>query len=291
MESSDNQGNWIVFAVTAALSFYTHIFAVFALAAHTLSIAFPKPYRVGTRTIVVVAILFEHLIAPMALFVLLNHAGSQISWLPRPSLAEIWKFLLLLTGRGGILLLVIYLMRCGLPFLRPAGIRQWNKEKWAVRLLLLWLVLPPVLTLAATPIKPLFYARYMVMCVPALVLLAALGLTHLYKVPAARRWAGAAAFVLAIMLSGWGTYRYFINLARESTDWRSAVNYILEHQQPGDGVVFYRSHALCYRYYARRSAREHRVAAAPDVLYPSDPGHRWTRTCVACPARRTRQSQ
>ena len=269
MESGEGQGYWIAFAVTAALTFYAHIFAVFVLAAFAVSIASPKPFQVGTRTIVLVAILFEHLAAPMALFVLVHHAGSQIAWLPRPSRGEVWEFLLLLTGQGGIALLVIYLLLVGMAFVRPDEAGEWDKEKWAVRLLFLWLVLPPLLTLAATPIKPLFYARYMVMCVPAIVLLAALGLTRLYKRAAARRWAGVAAVVLAMTLSGWGTYRYFVNLPKESTDWRAAVSYILQHQQPGDGVVIYRAHALCYRYYADQSEREHKVAAAPDVLYPS----------------------
>jgi hypothetical protein len=83
------------------------------------------------------------------------------------------------------------------------------------------------------------------------------------------------------MLSGWGTYRYFANLAEESTDWRSAVKYILQNQQPGDGVVVYRAHALCYGYYVHRSEREHEFAAAPDVLYPPDPGRPLSRAEIA----------
>jgi len=268
MESGPNRGYWIAFTVTAALTFYAHIFAVFVLAAYALSIAFPKPYHVATRTTVIVAILFEHLVAPMVLFVLVHHSGSQIAWLPHPSVAGVWEFLLLVTGQGGIWLLVIYLFLCGMAFLRPVEMIHRDQEKWAVRLLILWLFLPPVVTLAATPIKPLFYPRYMVMCVPALVLLAARGLTNLYN----GSRAGASVLALALMLSGWGTYRYFANLAEESTDWRSAVKYILQNQQPGDGVVVYRAHALCYGYYVHRSEREHKFAAAPDVLYPPDPG-------------------
>ncbi|MGC2186665.1 MAG: glycosyltransferase family 39 protein, partial [Terriglobales bacterium] len=228
MESGSSIGRWIAFTVTAALTFYAHIFAVFVLAAYAVSIAFPRPYRVATRTMVIVAILFEHLVAPMVLFVLFHHSGSQISWLGRPTLAEIWAFLLLLTGQGGIWLLVIYLFLCGLVLILPAGLIHRDREKWAVRLLLMWLVLPPMVTLVATPIKPLFNARYMVMCVPALVLLAARGLTSLYHGSQARHWAGASVLALAVMLSGWGTHRYFANLAEESTDWRSAAKYILQ---------------------------------------------------------------
>jgi hypothetical protein len=218
-------------------------------------------------------ILFEHLAAPMALFVAVHHSGSQLAWLPRPALTGVWEFLLLLTSQGGILLVVVYLALCGFALTPTIGVgrSEPGKEKWAVRLLLWWLVLPPLLTLAATPIKPLFYARYMVMCVPALVLLAARGLVRLYDAPTAKRWAGTACFILVITLSGWGTYQYFVNFPAESTDWRSAVNYILEQQRPGDGVVIYTSHALCYRYYAHHSASQHQIATAPDVLYPPDP--------------------
>jgi hypothetical protein len=92
----------------------------------------------------------------------------------------------------------------------------------------------------------------------------------LYNLPVARGWVGAAAVVL-VTLSGWGTHQYFVNFAAENTDWRSAVNYILENQQPGDGVFIYTSHALCYRYYADRAQSQRKVATAPDVLYPPDP--------------------
>ena len=266
---------WILSAVTAALTFYAHIFAVFVLAAFAFSIAFPKPFRIEKQTIVWVVILFEHLIAPMALFVVVHHSASQIGWLPPPSLAAVNEFFLLLTSQGGIALAVIYLSVCGLAFMlaseasQPDKI-QTEKERWALRLLFLWLVLPPVLTLAASAVKPLFYGRYMVMCVPALVLLAARGLTLLYQAPMARRGAALAAFLLVMTLSVWGTHKYFTRFPQESTDWRASVNYIRDHQQPGDAVFIYTSHALSYDYYAHHPVKE-TMNAAPDVVYPPDP--------------------
>ncbi|MGA9797712.1 MAG: glycosyltransferase family 39 protein [Terriglobales bacterium] len=283
MQSKEEKstGYWIAFAVTAALSFYAHIFAVFVLTAFALAIAFPKPYRVQTRTVVMVALLFEHLIAPMALFVLLQHGGSQLAWLHRPALSDISEFVLLLTGQGGVFLVVIYISLAGVAFIYPAEgdnrdsdsekEKEKKKAKWGLRLILLWLILPPLLTLAASPFKPLFSPRYMVLCVPALVLLASAGVTRLYNLPAPRRWAGVASFVLLMSLSGWGSYKYFANFAAENTDWRSAVHYILENQQQGDGVVIYSSHALCYLYYAGRAENQHKIATAPDVVYPPDP--------------------
>jgi mannosyltransferase len=283
MESKEERstGYWIAFTVTAALSFYAHIFALFVLTAFALSMAFPRPYCIRTRTVVMVALLFEHLTAPMALFVLLQHGGSQLAWLHRPALSDISEFLLLLTGQGGVFLVVIYLSLAGVALVYPAESdrpdsdsekeKEKEKEKWGLRLLLLWLILPPLLTLAVSAIKPLFSPRYMILCVPALVLLASAGVTRLHKLPAPRRWAGAAGLILLMTLSGWGSYEYFANFAAENTDWRSAVNYILESQQQGDGVVIYGSHALCYLYYVGRAENQHKVATAPDVVYPPDP--------------------
>jgi mannosyltransferase len=267
LESTEKIGYWMTFSVFAALCVYSHIFAVLVLAAHVLAIVFPRPYRVGLPTMVATTAVFAFLCEPMAAFVLLQ-SGGQIDWIPRPSLAGVYEFLKLLTGQGGALLVVLYFVLCGLAFLHPGEVKRSGKESWALRLLVLWLLLLPVVTLAATPVKPLFYPRYMVICVPALVLLAARGLTNLYGSQAAQRWAGVAAFVLVMTFSAWGTHEYFANLSIETSDWRSAVNYILERERLGDGAVFFLPNAYCYRYYVQRAESQHRVTTAPDVLYP-----------------------
>jgi len=267
LESNQKMRYWMAFSVLAALCVYAHIFALAVLAAHAQAIIFRRPFRVDVPTVIAGVAVFAFLCEPMAAFVLIQHS-SQLSWIPRPSLSDIYEFLELLTSQGGPLLVVTYLGLCGLAFLHPAGVRRSSKEIWALRLLLLWLLILPLLTLAATPIKPLFYSRYMVICVPALVLLAARGLTRLYTGSAVEHWAASTVFVLVIALSGWGTYRYFVNFPTETSDWRSAVSYILEHQQPGDGAVFFLPNAYCYRYYVDRAESHHTVTAAPDVLYP-----------------------
>jgi hypothetical protein len=66
----------------------------------------------------------------------------------------------------------------------------------------------------------------------------------------------------------WGTHEYFVNFPTETSDWRSAVGYILEHQQAGDGAVFFLPNAYCYQYYVHRAQSQHKVTMAPDVLYP-----------------------
>ncbi len=166
----------------AALCIYTHIFALLVLTAHALAIVFPKPFRVELPTVVASAAVFALLCEPMAAFVVLQHS-DQLAWMARPTLADVWQFLTLLTSQGGVLLVIIYLGLCGMAFLQPAGVKRPAKESWALRLMLFWLLSLPLLTLAVSLIKPFFYPRYMVICVPALVILAARGLVKLYDLP------------------------------------------------------------------------------------------------------------
>lgn len=270
LESNQKLLYWMVFAVMAALCFYSHIFAIFVLAALALGIAFSKPFRIDLPIVVATAAVFAFLCEPMIAFVLVQRA-DQLGWLSRPSSAEIYEFLKLLTSQGGALLVVVYLALCVVPFLRRAGIPRYDKENWALRLFALWLVLLPLLTLLASPFHPLFYPRYMVICVPALVILAARGLIKLYDQAAATRWVSVITFILVISLSAWGTHQYFVNLLNETSDWRSAVSYILDHERPGDGAVFFIANAYCYKYYVHRAAEEHKLGDAPDVLYPTVP--------------------
>jgi mannosyltransferase len=263
MESQSTR-DWTIFAFSAAACVYAHIFAVLVLSSFAVAIILPKPFKVEGRRILLVALVFEHLVAPMALFVLLHHS-DQLDFL-KPTWTDINGFLHLVTGQGGTFLTVLYLTLCVFAFVTPGG--RSEREGWALRTFGLWLVLPPLLTLAATPIKPLFAPYMLVMCVPGLIILAARGITNLLNASRALRLAGAAACVLVLALSIVSIQRPVDYEYVPNADWRSAVTYLLEHQEPGDGVFFYIPNNYCYRYYVRRAQDEHRVATAPDTLYP-----------------------
>ena len=134
MESNSKLSYWLAFSVLAALCIYAHIFAVLVLTAHALAIAFSKPFRVGLTTVVASVAVFAFLCEPMAAFVILQHS-DQLAWIARPTFADIWEFLRLLTSQGGALAVVVYLGLCGLAFLQPSGVKRSAKESWALRLI------------------------------------------------------------------------------------------------------------------------------------------------------------
>ena len=87
-----------------------------------------------------------------------------------------------------------------------------------------------------------------------------------------KRWASATVMALMVLLSGWGVRNYFGDLYNVTSDWRSAVGFIVERQQPGDGVFFFIPNPYPYEYYTNRAEKQHKLTAAPDVLYPSSTG-------------------
>ena len=271
MDSPRAKRYWVAFTLSAALSVYAHVFAVLVLPAYALAIIFPRPFTVKLRTVAAATAGFAFLIFPISAFVLLQHS-SQIDWIPRPTLADTYQFLDLLTGHCGLWSVAVYLALCVLALTPLFGSSRSERETWSLRLVALWLVLPPLLALAATPFKPLFFSRYMIMCVPALVLLASRGISRLAAIPTAARAWGTACLVLVVSLSAWGTARYFRSEI-PTEDWRSAVGYILQHEQPGDGAVFYIPNVYGYLYYVGRVENSQHISEAPVVLYPSEPRH------------------
>jgi len=156
-------------------------------------------------------------------------------------------------------------MLCVFAFMSPSG--RSDNESWALRTVGLWLVLPPLLTLAATPLKPLFAPYMLVMCVPGLIILAARGITNLLEASWVQRLAGAAACVLVMILSLASLKRPVHYEYVPHANWRAAIDHGLAHQEP-DGAVFYIPNDYPYLYYVRRAENQHKVTAAPDILYP-----------------------
>jgi mannosyltransferase len=94
-----------------------------------------------------------------------------------------------------------------------------------------WAVIPVVGTFAVSDVKPIFLARYFVVCIPAVALLAAGAITSLRPASAA-----IAAAVILVALSGpeLRTWYGFGGLE----DWRALTGYVQDRTRPGDGIVY-----------------------------------------------------
>jgi mannosyltransferase len=254
-------GRWNAYIACSVLAIYSHFFALLVVIAQWAVFYFlRRDEAVSTefrRTLKITGLLF----LPLAVFIVSRGTGP-LSWITRPGLGDLHRFLLDLAGNGGDALLLLYTVCCAIALAGGGwSARNLPFNCWRYVFLLSWLFVPVAITLAFSLIRPVFLPRYLLTCVAPLVLLAAAGLTRLRP-----RWL-AGILVLAIMaLSVRGTWAYYradFDLGREN--WRAATQYILQNAGEGDGILFHSAQArMPFEYYAGGQRPRHELR----VIFP-----------------------
>ena len=259
-----NRRNSILYILFSALAVYSHFFAIPVLLSQWAAFYLLPLGNAARRRFLRSIQIISLIISPLMIFVLFRGLGP-INWISRPGIAELHQFGQFLSGNGGNVLLVLYIACAIFAIYSAERSSRSNKdpqEFWRHLLVAMWLLVPIVLTLGFSLIKSVFLPRYLVMCIPALVLLAASGLSRLRP-----RW--VAALVLAAMLgfSGRGLQSYYhadFDIARE--DWRGATQYLLNHSLPEDGVLFHSAQArMPFEYYAESQIGRRQIK----VIFPA----------------------
>ena len=121
-----------------------------------------------------------------------KHPWLPLEWLTKPSLHSIYDKFYSLAGNanfpsstGGKGIVLAYGVVCFIAVLSTARLWRrdgWSSEIWGTAMLLVWLLVPMVLAVLISLVQPMFMNRYLLMTIPALVLLAALGVRKLRPV-------------------------------------------------------------------------------------------------------------
>jgi mannosyltransferase len=259
-----SQRNRLGHIFTSALAVYAHFFATLLILAQYVSLRFIDSSKIPETTTknwrwIGLAVL------PVIVFVLTTGVGP-LSWIKRPSLRELWGFAIHLAGNGGPLLLLASVIACATGLLlvfRSNGSPQSPWQRWRYCFLVLWLFLPVLLTVAVSFARPLFLARYFVLCLPALNLLMAAGLARLRSL-----WLLTPALLIFLFLSLRGTISYYehdFDLRRDN--WADASQYLVSSARPGDAIVFdIAMGRMPYEYYRSILKPD---SAGPAILYPN----------------------
>jgi mannosyltransferase len=112
-----------------------------------------------------------------------GHQQQQISWLARPDYTAVVRLLSTMAGSKDLVFPLALLALGGLAAaLLADGWRPLNPAAVALP----WLVMPPLLLIAASYVKPVYYVRYVEFCLPALAIVAGAGLTALIRLAVRR---------------------------------------------------------------------------------------------------------
>ena len=238
---SQPQGRLRAYIGTSVLAVYSHFYALLPVAAHWLVLRVTHPMQIDTdvpalrirRAWRIIAIL----VLPLLVFVAKTGAGP-LRWIQRPTLHTLGEFFEHLCGSNQWPLAALYAAACGIA-IAFVGKRLWRRDPdrdvWRLQFLLIWMLLPVALTIVLSFARPVFLGRYMIFCLPPLVILAAAGLERLRSA-----WMLAAILGVMLLLSLQGAFFvYAHDFDNERDASVAAADFILDHAEPGDAILFH----------------------------------------------------
>ena len=273
--------NWISYILTSILAVYAHFYALLLVGAQWLVLnRFGSPDLGPSRNRVKVSAQVRRAwktigvaVLPLLIFVAKTGAGP-IRWIHRPSLHDVFEFFEHLAGSDSWPLAALYAVAC-IVAVAPLAVRLLARdqswETWRVQFLLVWLLFPVLLTVLLSFARPVFLGRYMIFCLPPLVILAAAGLARLRQ-----SWMLVAALTIMLFLCLRGVFFVYSHDFDDERDGAGAAsNFILDHTQAGDGAIFHIAEArVPYEFFRSVRAGENTASPAftrqlgPDILFP-----------------------
>ncbi len=259
---------WLIFTITMTLALYTHLFSALVLLAQVISVigiflftclfASRIETQKALRGYIVpfcLSLIIIFLLCLPLLYVSLQ--GPRTGWLPTPKWQDINHVFVLISGNNTaylhllrdiviFLLFIAFITSCWriIPVFRQHIVAESQIGKlllsyqqllpliWALGC---WLTAPLLASyfLSQGPIH-LFSARYLIVIVPPLCLLVAMGV-------AALRWR-----LLQILCAGWLLFSTFLIMpiyyqSAQVEDWNSTVHWLLDRYQKNDGLICYDS--------------------------------------------------
>ena len=208
--------DWAGYVLTSVLAIYSHLFSAFALLGQWGSLALFPVRHIPWKRLVVSGVLIASLSVPFLVLMVTRpqYQAEQLTWHLQGNLKDVIGLFYDLTGGAdtrtallrapfGAYLLVCLIATADAAKLWASG--KGSREGWYYGLLLGWLWIPILITTAiGLAVKPVFIRRYLLVCQPALVLLAAAGLSQIRP-----RWLLAAALAIFVSLGLYGTYHYY----------------------------------------------------------------------------------
>ncbi len=268
--------NRLVYVLVSVLAVYAHFYALLLVAAQWLTLRRLQPAQSRApltaqlrRAWITIALA----VSPLLVFVAKTGAGP-IRWIQQPRLHDVLEFYEHLAGGNSWALLMVCTAAC-IAALLPAGKQLWARaqswETWRIHFLLVWLFFPVALTVLLSFARPVFLARYMIFCLPALLILVAAGLARLRQ-----SWLLAAALAAVLLLASQGIlFVYGHDFDNERDASVAAAGFILDHAQPGDAVIFHiAATRIPYEFVRSGRAGENTASPSfatqlgPEILFP-----------------------
>jgi mannosyltransferase len=244
MQRMDNPSPfcWTAYTVVTALAAYSNFWAALVPVGQALSLAFLPPGRIPWRRIITSAVALVVLLVPLGLLIESTDSAG-VNWAAGSSAGRLFTHirssvphavldLVVLIGAVAVVAIVVFARRRA-----PFG--ELFARQWSVCFTACWLVVPVAAVVMLSLVdRPLLVVRYLMVSLPAAVLLLAWVIDRAASL--ARRGALALAVALLVVVVGAsavGAAQWYANGGPQ--DFRSVVGYIADRAQPGDGILVF----------------------------------------------------
>jgi mannosyltransferase len=201
----------------------------------------PDPLRRWLVTSAAVALV----ISPLVVFSI--RQSAQLDWVQPPNRDAV--FGLVQDCAGAPSLIVVAAVLAILGSFAGGGLRRGRGLTLPV-ICLPWFLLPPTLLLTVSLLHPLYVERYILFCVPALIILESAGLVWLVNLTRrfVSRWSARRATVLSFVPSAaisvliaimvLGPQAWIRWPDDRADDLRTVAHVLATHERPGDAILF-----------------------------------------------------
>jgi mannosyltransferase len=167
---------------------------------------------------------------------------GTLSWLTAPSFGAV-RGLHELIGPAYMADAVVLAVACGIVVsaLRGGPVLRASWPGSLPALCLPWLIVPPAILLIGSLVTPLYTFRYVLLCMPAIALLAGAGLASL-------GWLAGAAALVVIALLGVPQQRQVRGPDGHGDNIRQADRIVAEHMRPSDAVLEFKAENFAQAY-------------------------------------------
>jgi mannosyltransferase len=244
------------FVLASALAINAHYMAAFVLLVQFLTLLAVKRRAALTREWLLAAGAIAILCVPAA--VTAHRQGtSGLDWIPTPSFSSLIDVPSEIAG-GKVLLITLVILACYGLFRAIDDHRLWRAGFVAA-----WFLVPVLLVFAVSKLgRPAFLSNYLIVVLPALLLLAAAGLVRLPGRAIGVGVLGVLVAASAVGISDWYRRPSF-------EDYRGATRYILGHQRAGDQIIYDPSYIdQGFAYYQARAGRSGPSEGVPGTRPP-----------------------
>jgi mannosyltransferase len=246
----DPRPRWFAgYGVSLVLLGYAQLFGLLLIPAHAVTLiglcrraarkGDGQPAGVLLRRWVVTVAAAAVAVAPVTVMGWMQRA--QIAWIPAPGWSDANDLVATLIAGSVWAAIVIALLAlvggiCG-GAAAPAALRRLVSprtrpgaapDRGLTWLAVPWLVLPPLVLIAASLLKPVYFSRYLTYCLPAVALLAGAGLASM-RLP---KRAGVLALVVALVAPAQLTMR------APGGGMQMVAQFLSAHRRPGDAIVY-----------------------------------------------------